>query len=175
MKKLLLFLGAIFAGLLVSPVTQAICPVCTIAVAGGVGLSRWLGIDDSITGLWVGGLIVSMIIWTIAWLSKKNIRFFGRKIIVVLAYYIAVVLPLYLKGIIGHPDNSFCGCGKEELIMDKLIVGIASGSVGFIIGAILYHYLKKKNQGKAYFPFQKVVLPIAPLIILTVVFYFLTR
>ncbi|MEK7482384.1 MAG: hypothetical protein AAB620_01160, partial [Patescibacteria group bacterium] len=165
-----LFLGAVFAGLSASPMAQAICPVCTIAVAGGVGLSRWLGIDDSITGLWVGGLIVSMIIWTIAWLSKKNIRFFGRKIIVVLAYYVAVVLPLYLKGIIGDPSNTFCGCG-----IDKLIVGIASGSIGFAIGAILYHYLKKKNQGKAYFPFQKVVLPIAPLIILTVVFYFLTR
>lgn len=170
MKRHFLFLSAILAGLLASSMAQAICPVCTIAVVGGVGLSRWLGIDDSITGLWVGGLIVSMIIWTIAWLSKKNIRFFGRKILVVLAYYIAVVLPLYLKGIIGHPANTFCGCG-----VDKLVVGIGAGTIGFTIGAILYHYLKKRNQGKAYFPFQKVVLPVSPLIILSVIFYFLTR
>ena len=170
MKKIFLFLSAIFAGLLASPVARAVCPVCTIAVAGGVGLSRWLGIDDSITGLWVGGLIVSMIVWTITWLNKKNIRFFGRKIIVVLAYYIAVVLPLYLKGIIGHSANTFCGCG-----IDKLIVGISSGTIGFTIGALLNHYLKKRNQGKAYFPFQKVVLPVSPLIIFSVIFYFLTR
>lgn len=33
---------------------QAVCPVCTVAVGTGVGLSRWLGVDDTITGLWLG-------------------------------------------------------------------------------------------------------------------------
>jgi len=32
----------------------AVCPVCTVAAGAGVGLSRWLGIDDIIIGLWVG-------------------------------------------------------------------------------------------------------------------------
>ena len=169
MKKLFLFLAVSFAALAANT-ARAICPVCTAVAITGVGLSRWLGIDDSITGLWVGGLIVSMIVWTISRLNKKNIRFFGRKIIIILAYYAAVVLPLYFKGIIGHPANTFCGCG-----VDKLIVGIAAGTVAFSAGALLYYYLKKRNQDKAYFPFQKVVLPVAPLIILSIVFYFLTK
>ncbi len=42
-----LFLGANSA--------QAICPICTIAVGAGVGFSRYLGIDDTIAGLWIGG------------------------------------------------------------------------------------------------------------------------
>jgi hypothetical protein len=35
--------------------------------------------------------------------------------------------------------------------------------------------LKQKNGGKAHFPFEKVVLPVAPLIILSVIFYFVTK
>jgi hypothetical protein len=34
-----------------------VCPVCTIAVAGGVGLCRYLGIDDLISGSWIGALL----------------------------------------------------------------------------------------------------------------------
>jgi len=48
MNKKIIFsiLAAIFANFLISTKVYAICPVCTVAVAGGVGLSRWLGIDD---------------------------------------------------------------------------------------------------------------------------------
>ena len=51
--------------------SYAICPICTLAVGAGVGLSRWLGVDDTVTGLWIGGLTVSMILWTIFWADKK--------------------------------------------------------------------------------------------------------
>lgn len=147
---------------------QAICPICTIAVGAGIGLAQWLGIDDSITGLWIGGLTVSLIAWTINWLNKKNIRFFGRKPLIVLGYYALIVLPLYFKGLIGHPLNTLWG-------YDKLVVGIILGSILFTIGAATYEILKRKNQGHAYFPFQKVVMPVGPLLIFSVVFYFLTK
>ena len=151
----------------------AVCPLCTVAVGVGVGLSRWLGIDDSITGLWIGGLIVSMITWTISWLDKKNIRFKGIKIITILGYYLLIVVPLYFTGFLGSPQNSLlCFCG---LYFDKLLLGIITGSVAFYFGASWYYYLKEKNKGRAYFPFQKVVMPVAPLIILTAIFYFLTK
>ena len=51
----------------------AACPVCSVAVAGGVGFSRWLGIDDTISGIWLRGLIVSLSFWFLSWLDKKNI------------------------------------------------------------------------------------------------------
>jgi hypothetical protein len=35
--------------------------------------------------------------------------------------------------------------------------------------------LKKKNQDKVYFPFQKVVFAISPLIVLSAIFYILTK
>src|SRR3972149_8560098 len=81
----------------------AMCPVCTVAVAAGIGLSRWLGVDDTITGLWIGGLIVALIWWTINWLNKKNIRFKGRKILVVIGYLVLIILPLHFMKILWHP------------------------------------------------------------------------
>ncbi|MFA4880711.1 MAG: hypothetical protein WC650_03765 [Candidatus Doudnabacteria bacterium] len=169
LKTILFFLLMSSAVILVSsPVAQAVCPVCTIAVCSAVGLSRWLKIDDSITGLWIGGLTVSLIVWTVTWLRKKNWRFPGMPIAVALIYYLTVCLTLYFAKFLGQPANCFWG-------VDKLLWGIMIGSIFFSAGAYFYSYLKKKNGGKAYFPFQKVVMPIIPLLILSVIFYLLTK
>jgi hypothetical protein len=171
MKKTSIYLLSIFAvSLLFAKKALAVCPICTIAVGTGVGLSRWLGIDDAITGLWIGGLVVSMITWTESWLDKKNIRFKGRIFVNVLGYYLLIVIPLFYSGIIMNPLHALCACG-----LDKLLLGIIVGSFGFWCGASWYYYLKEKNQDRAYFPFQKVVMPIAPLILLSIIFYFLTK
>ena len=46
-NKSLLILLASAAILSYGTKALAICPVCTVAVGAGIGLSRWLGIDDS--------------------------------------------------------------------------------------------------------------------------------
>jgi hypothetical protein len=164
---------SIFSYLLAAKTAQAMCPVCTVAVVGGIELSRYLGVDDSITGLWIGGLTVSLILWTIDWMNRKNIRFKLHKTIITIGYYVLVILPLYFFNI-AHlylpRYKSFCGCG-----IDKMSVGIASGSIIFLATASLYEYLKKKNNGHANFPYEKVVFPVASLIILSIVFYYLTK
>lgn len=171
MKKILVFIFSfLISGFFSINKALAVCPLCTVAVGAGVGFSRWLGIDDTITGLWIGGLIVSLIMWTDDWLEKKNIRFKGRIVLIIFAYYALVVIPLYYSGIIGHPLNTLCFCH-----LDKLLFGIITGSIVFWCGASWYYYLKEKNKGHAYFPFQKVVMPILPLIILSVLYYFLTK
>jgi len=171
MKKISIYFLFIFAiSFLFAEKALAVCPICTIAVGAGVGLSRYFGVDDAITGLWVGGLIVSMIVWTESWLEKKNIRFKGRILINIFAYYALIIIPLFYSGIIGNPLNTLCACG-----LDKLLFGIIAGSLAFWFGASWYFHLKEKNNGHAYFPFQKVVMPILPLIILSVIYYFLTK
>ncbi|MCK4609025.1 MAG: hypothetical protein KAT71_06060 [Gammaproteobacteria bacterium] len=168
MKKLLTYISALLIGncLIVSS-AYAICPLCTVAVAGGVGLAEWLGIDDTITGLWIGGFVVSIIIWLVFWLDKKDIHFKFRKIIVTILSYALIVAPLYPFGLFSHPLNTLWG-------VNKLLLGIIIGSVAFFLGGIWYFYLKKRYGGHAYFPFQKVVMPVAPLIVLSIVFYFIT-
>ena len=101
---------------------------------------------------------------------KKNIHFWGRTVLVVIAYFALVIIPLFYSGIIGNPLNTLCFCH-----LDKLLFGIIVGSIAFWCGANWHYYLKEKNNGHVYFPFQKVVISILPLIILSVLYYFLTK
>ena len=162
------FLPLLALGLFIPLAANAVCPICTIAVAAGIGLSRWLGIDDSITGLWIGGLIVSMITWTLSWFDKKRFHFKGRAAVTTIGYYLIVIVPLYFMKLIANPANAIYGGW-----LDKLSIGIIVGSFGFWAGAEWYFYLKEKNGGHAYFPFQKVVMPIAPLVLSSIIFYFI--
>lgn len=146
----------------------AVCPACTVAVGAGIGLSRWLGIDDTITGLWVGGLTVSLIMWTINWFDKKKIVFKFRKIVTSAGYYLIIVAPLYWMGIMGHAYNKIWG-------IDKLLLGIIIGSIVFLNSSLLYQSLKNKNGDKAYFPFQKVAMPVGFLAVFSAIFYFITK
>jgi hypothetical protein len=148
-----------------APLAHAVCPVCTVAVGAGLGLAEWLGIDDAISGLWIGALIVSTSLWTINWLNKKNIRFKGRKILIFVAYYAIVILPLWLKGKIGHPLNRLCG-------IDKLLFGIILGSILFTAAVITCHYLYRKNEGKSYFKGQKIAFPLLFLAIGSLILYY---
>jgi hypothetical protein len=141
-----------------------VCPICTIAIAGGVGLCRYLGIDDLISGAWIGALLFSLFLWTIEWLNKKKVKFLFRKPLVFIFWYGLTIFPLMKIGIIGHPQNKFLG-------IDKLIFGIFSGTVVFLFSILFENYLRKKNQGKAYFKFQKVLIPILFLIILSLIFW----
>jgi hypothetical protein len=143
---------------------MAVCPVCTIAIAGGVGLCRYLGIDDLISGAWIGALLFSLFLWTIEWLNKKKVKFLFRKPLVFVFWYGLTIFPLMKIGIIGHPQNKFLG-------IDKLIFGIFSGTVVFLLSILFENYLRKKNQGKAYFKFQKVLIPVLFLIILSLIFW----
>lgn len=147
---------------------QAVCPVCTFAVTTGVGLSRWLGVDDTISGLWIGGVIVSMILWTLSWMDAQAIHFKLRGLITTLAYYLLICVPLYAADMIGGARNRLFG-------IDKLALGIIIGSLAFYAGAWSYERLKQMNKGRAYFPFQKVAMPVVPLILLTPVLYLVTK
>lgn len=144
------------------------CPVCTVAVGAGVGLSRWLKIDDIITGIWIGAFIVSTIGWTINYLNNKKIRFKGRIILITISYYALIILPLYYTNIVGHPYNKYLG-------LDKLVFGIIIGTIVFLMGYAFHKFLMKKNHNKVYFLMQKVVIPVSFLAIASAIFYFITR
>jgi len=165
LKYILLFTTLLF---LIPTKVLAFCPVCSIEVGAGVGLSRWLKIDDTITGLWIGAFIISLILWTLGWLKNKKWNFKGDAIVIFLVYYAIIIIPLYYKEIIGHPLNKILG-------IDKLLFGIGVGSIVFLISIMLYNYLKKLNQGKSYFKLQKILTPIVLLAISSLIFYLITK
>ncbi len=163
--SLFLLLGGAFFAL---PV-EAVCPLCTVAVGVGIGFSRWLGIDDSITGLWIGGFVVSLIEWTLNWLEKKKYNFRGAGIVVTIGYYLLIVAPLYSMHMLGNFFSI-----PYFTWLDKLLLGIIVGSLAFYTGAQWHYFLKEKNNGKVYFSFQKVILPVGSLLLISIIYYFLT-
>ncbi|MCX6720535.1 MAG: hypothetical protein NTW11_01910 [Candidatus Staskawiczbacteria bacterium] len=157
---------AIFFGITLSGIAKAICPVCVVAVGAGLGFSRWLGVDDVVSSIWIGALLFALSVWTIIWLGKKGWSFKYDGVVIFLAYYLLTLVPLYYADIVGHPLNKIWG-------IDKIIFGSAIGTITFVLSYLLHNYLKKKNGGKSFFPYQKVVLPVAITIIVSIIFYLL--
>ncbi|HJX59308.1 MAG TPA: hypothetical protein VJ481_01985 [Patescibacteria group bacterium] len=165
MKKAFKILSALFVVLFVFPVkTYAVCPICTVAVAAGLGLSRYLGIDDAVSSIWIGGLILSVSFWTIDWLSKKKVAFKYKNILVFVFWYGLTLIPLQLTGIMGHPFNVILG-------VDKILFGTAVGSIFFLLGVWADKKVREK-RGKQLFAFQRVVFPMVSLAIASLVVYF---
>ena len=158
----------VFGWILATVPAHAICPVCTVAVGAGLGLSRWLGISDSVTGVWAGALLFSVSMWTINWLRSKKISFKGMGPIVFAVYYGITLVPLYLTGVIGHPFNDIFG-------IDKLVFGILIGSFVFMVAVWGYETIKKKNGGKAWFPFQKVAMPVVFTAVASLIMYLIDK
>lgn len=146
---------------------HAVCPVCTVAVGAGLGVSRWIGIDDTVTGIWVGGLILSSGLWMADWIEKKRWMISYPKILSVLLMTIFVIPPLYWSHMIGLPGNTLWG-------IDKVLLGTIAGSVIFLVGVGVDVWLRTTNNGKVYVYFQKVIIPIFLLTLSSFVFYLLT-
>ena len=169
MNKYILSLPLLFAGFFAGTAhAYAICPVCTVAVAAGVGLSRYLGVDDTVTGVWIGALIVSSAMWTVNWLAKKKITFPASNFIITLIYSLLIMGPLFWKDVIGHPLNKIAG-------IDKLLFGSILGVAVFVFAVWLHMTSKHRNNGKSYFDFQRVIIPVGLLIVASLVMYLITR
>lgn len=158
----LLTFGASFAS-----IAKAVCPICVVAIGAGLGLSEWLGVDDAISSLWIGAVLVSMVLLTIIWFRAKGWNFSFHSLVITSAYYLLTFIPLYYAGILGHPLNKIFGT-------DKIIFGTVIGGLAVLSSNWLNTYLKKKNNGKVFFPYQGVVLPIIILIIISLILWIIT-
>lgn len=140
------------------------CPACTVAVGIGLGLSRWLKISDTISGLWIGAFIVSLS----AVSATGTIKYFKISYqILMLAYIIifltSVIIPLWYAGVIGNPTHAIYG-------VDKLVFGMTAGMILFFLSHSLYLFLKRRHGNKVYVPFQKVIIPVWILLLVSIGF-----
>lgn len=167
-NRILLLLASILVGIAPNFVL-AQCPVCTVAIGVGVGLCRYLGIDDLITGLWIGALLLALGVVTNNWfyhrfkgyrgLLSVSFMSFGWGVI----YYAMVFIPLTFMGIVGNSNNTF-------LNIDKLLFGSISGIIVLLIGLAIDRFIRKYTNGKALFLYQKVIIPVSLLIIMSIIF-----
>jgi len=110
-------------------------------------------------------LIVSAALWLSDFLAKKKIlKPIWREILSLILFYLLTIPFLYWGKMIGVRGNTFLG-------VDKIIFGIAVGSFVFLLGVFLDKFLRKINDGKVFIYYQKVILPILFLTIISLVFY----
>lgn len=147
---------------------KAVCPLCTVAIAGGLGVSRWLGIDDLITALWLGGVLLSSGFWLGSWLHTRWPVVPWPNALGSLLMILFTLPPLWWTHSIGLPGNTWGG-------YDKVIVGMVLGGGAFLAGFALDKLLRYLNNGQIIMYFQKVIVPVTMLTIMSLVLFFLKQ
>ena len=137
------------------------CPLCVAGAAVGITLTRWIGVDDSITGIWIAALLGAMSFWLYNWLLIRAplIRKYGR-----------ILKPAIYILIWGSTLWSFY---KFQLIIRMTqIFGLDKLTFGMLTGGILF-YLVDMIKLKHYFNYQKIVISLGSMIVLSLLIYIL--
>ena len=145
--------------------TPIACPVCAVAIASGLGLSRTLGVKDAVVGVWAGALLLALSHGCVTFLKRKNIKNIMLEVLIYIFTY-SLVLPMYVgkkAAIVFNLDKIFG--------IDKFLFSIIIGSIVLFASSKLYFYMKEKN-GKPHFLYEKVVLPVTSLLVVSILFNF---
>lgn len=168
MKKLAfsLFLSLSLTLSLATP-ASAHCPLCIAGAGFGLSISRWLGVDDSIFGVWLAALLGASALWLDAFLEKRKI---GQNIpLRQQAIYVLVLgsslWSFYQFNIVNIHAGQIAG-------LDKLTFGVLVGGIIFYAVDGL-HILLKKKYGKVFFPYQRIALSLGSLTALSLLIYVL--
>jgi hypothetical protein len=166
-KALGILLISFIATVIIIPTVMAHCPLCTGATIIGVGITRSLGWDDSVVGVFVGAMIVSSALWVNNILKKKNIGGspFLRISSITLATFVLTILSFYFAGIFGLA-NTYRIFG-----MEKIIFGTISGAVVTFGAFFASNEIKRRNKGVARFKFQTMILTFGALILNALIFW----
>ena len=167
MRKFILSLPFIPLGIFVTPqLALAHCPLCVAGAAGGLTLTRIVGIDDSISGVWIGALIGSMSFWSEKIIYKK-IKILPLSILRLIMYFVFFTLTIasfYQFKLVIRMGDIFG--------FDKLTFGIVSGGILFYLVDLVDDYIIKKNS-KVFFPYQRVVVSLGSMLVLSIAIYIL--
>jgi len=150
------------------------CPLCVVATAVGLSVARYYGVDDSVTGLWLGALAVSTAMWINIIVKNrmhkakvKPIPF--QNIIVFVAVVVATIVPFYYAGFFnGMPNMSDTLFG-----VNRLVIGTVIGGFITLISPSVSNFIKRRRN--AVFPYQTILLTLVLLTFLSLFFWYFTR
>lgn len=139
------------------------CAVCTVAVGASLEIARSLGVDDSVVGVWAGAFLVLLGYWTIKWFDKKNWNFKWRNPIILITS-VAMIGFMYISQMQYHAEVI------GIFYLDPFLFSVLVGALVLIFSSDFYQWMKNRNGGHAHFPFEKVVVPVAALLIASIYF-----
>lgn len=142
------------------------CAVCTVAVGASLEIARRLGVDDGVVGVWAGAFLILIGYWTLKWMDKKGWNFKGRDFIILVSS-VAMILFMYISHLTYTP--------KAILIfwLDPFLFATICGALVLHYSSEFYQWMKRHNGGHAHFPFEKVFVPVAALVLTSWLFYYL--
>lgn len=143
----------------------AFCPMCIVATGTFMGIFRWLGVDDTIVGLWLGGFILSISVVLNNFLIKKGKKIGCQLFLIFVFSYGFFILYLYQFGALSTYNKVFG--------IDKIFFGMIIGSLLFMLTPFMDRFLRKQNEGKIFVSHQKVLLGVVLLFIVSLGFYFI--
>src|SRR3989344_1516054 len=131
-----------------------------------ITLTRWVGVDDSITGIWIGALLGASAFWLLRYLGQKNKIFFNRFVgfFIYLTIFVVTLWSFYRFNLIIRMDNIFG--------LDKLTFGMILGSAVFYLVDIGNIFIKRKN-GKSLFPYQSMAFSLGSVTLASIGVYIL--
>lgn len=147
--------------ILVKP-ALATCPVCIVAVGSGLWLAEKLGVDDLIAAIWIGAFSASLAIALAGKFKKFKLPY--PEISWTIVFYLLTLATLKIQGKLGNPYCKIWG-------VCKIWLGVTLGNLVVWLGVVLDKLARKINQGKVFFPFQKVILPLAATLLVSIIFH----
>ncbi|MDD3668732.1 MAG: hypothetical protein PHX68_00310 [Alphaproteobacteria bacterium] len=148
---------AVFASVLLASFKAAAnpaCAVCTVAVGASLMIARRLGIDDCVVGVWSGAMMAIIGYWMIRFCEKRGWRFPLRGPIL-------MALSVASIGFVYTGEMPYAPAIIGFLYIDSFLLANIIGAGVFIAGMRFYEGMKARNGGHAHFPFEKVLVPVA--------------
>ena len=150
-------LGGALAMLPTAAVANPACPLCTFAIGAGVGVAESLGVPSVVVGIWAGALLTLLGYWMIKFFDKRGWKFWGRDVLLI-GVSVAMIGFAYVGDLQYTPQEIW-----SVIYLDPILFGALLGMVVLIVVEKLYEWMKRKNGGHAHFPFERVVLPVVAL------------
>lgn len=142
------------------------CPVCIVTVGGGLLIAKKLGVDDLLTALWISGLNVAISFWFVSFIKKPKIL--KNPLLWTAIMFISTYIYLAATKQMFHKNNTF-------MHLDKVLVGLVAGTGVWLLGIVIDKLIRKYNNGKVLFYYQKVIVPVFLLLATSGVFAVLIK
>lgn len=156
MRKLIAILIVLGSFLSLPKVALAHCPLCVAGAAAGITVTRWVGVDDSITGVWIAAFLGAMSFWTDSYIRRK-IKSPLVKPAVYILFFALTIWSFY----------------KFQLVIRMVqIFGLDKLTFGMVTGGIIF-YLVDQIKLKHYFNYQRIVISLGSMTLLSLAVYIL--
>lgn len=159
----LVFFLVIVLRLITAPLVQAHCPLCVAGAGIGLTLTRWVGVDDSISGIWLAAFLGAMAFWSEALIKDRELKLKLRPLIYI-GIFAATIWSFYKFNLILRMVQIFG--------FDKLTFGMIVGGAVFYLVDLADDLIIKKS-GKVFFPYQRIIVSLGSIVLVSLAMYVL--